>query len=274
MSHIKITRLVFGLFMGVTLMSATAKAETRSGYEAKQRGDGETLTAGQTLRQPAAEKKWQERLLSLPAFQNQSLAQTQAKDAVRASEPQKPLVEAFIRDIWSQTSGAPMPAGHTRTAPDKMTPAEPYSGVHLYIFISESIPRATLKNYARDAEGLGAVFVLRGVLGDDPSQFMPTQLWVHSFLCDSTGEGDGCGSTPVDLNPTLYTLFDVRVVPTIVYAPDTIPADVSLTSKREEMKFLSWEGDAALSYVRERFQKEMPLDDIWVHGPVKPKIHQ
>lgn len=106
MSHMSIAGLVLGAFMGVILTSIPSKAGTpRSGYATEQRGtDIEAHTAGQVLRQPSAEENWQKQLLSLPALQSQNLDHVSARNTIKAAQVQKPLVETFTRDIWSQLS--------------------------------------------------------------------------------------------------------------------------------------------------------------------------
>lgn len=260
MSYIKLAGLVIGTF-GLILANATLNAEaSRSGYEAEfGEKNIEAVTGGQTLRQPAAEEKWQKQLSSLPALQSQNLDQKKAERAIKAAESQKYLVETFSRNIWSQVSDTP---NQPIKLQQKAMPGEPYTGVHLFIFVSESVPRATLKNYLRDAEGLNAVFVLRGVLGDAPSEFMRTQQWSQSFLCSSGNERTDCSTSVVDINPNLYKLYNIRVVPTVVYTPTIINTESHLASDKESDITLMWEGDVALPYVLEIFQKERPFDTI------------
>lgn len=255
--------LIAGLIL-VTLSIVSEDVEAaRSVYEAKQHEKSIVpQVTGQLLRQPSAEEKWQELLLSLPALQDQNLDSEVARRSVLDAQGQVPLVEAYTRDIWSKVTGLQnLEVSGSASSPDTNTEEDLYSEAHLYIFVSESVPSGTIKNYLRDAEGLGAILVLRGVIGNDFSTFMPTSRWAQSLLCTSTSETD-CYTTPVDINPILYKLFNILDVPTVVYTPDIIKTISHATIDTKNAITLSWIGDVALRYILEKFLLERPFDPL------------
>ena len=262
MKYAGIARIA-GLIL-VTILSIVEDVEaTRSVYDATRY---EKIivpqVAGQLLRQPSAEEKWQELLLSLPALQDQNLDSEVARRSVLDAQGQVPLVEEYTRDIWSKvTRLRNLDACGSATSSDTNVKDGLYSETHLYIFVSESVPSATIKNYLRDMEGLGAVLVLRGVIGTDFSKFIPTSRWAQSLLCASTSDQD-CYTTSVEINPNLYKLFNIQDVPTVVYVPNIINTFSHTKIDSKDAITLSWIGDISLHYVLEQFLLERPFDPL------------
>lgn len=247
-----------GLILVMILSIVSNVKAARSAYEAhQQEKEIAPRTAGQLLRQPSAEEEWQKQLFSLPALQDQNLESEVAERSVLAAQGQLPLVEEYTRDIWSKVTRLQNFDAIGSTSFNINTEGNLYS--NLYIFISESVPPATIKNYLRDVEGLGAILVLRGIIGDDASKFLPTSRWVQSLLCTSANKGE-CYTTSVDINPQLYKLFDIQVVPTVVYVPDIIKNNLQTITSPDNLIVLSWIGDVALPYVVKKFLLERPFD--------------
>lgn len=97
MKYAGIARIA-GLIL-VTILSIVEDVEaTRSVYDATRY---EKIivpqVAGQLLRQPSAEEKWQELLLSLPALQDQNLDSEVARRSVLDAQGQVPLVEEYTQ---------------------------------------------------------------------------------------------------------------------------------------------------------------------------------
>lgn len=245
------------------LMAADADIGVqRSEYEIQAR------TAGQVLRQPEAEAKWQEQLFSLPAIQDQNMDSSTAADLVQAARAQAPLVDTYLLDIWHKFSGAQShPLENTPNCSlktDVNHRDDIYEDTHIFLFISETVPIPTIINYLKDLEGLNATIVLRGVIGENPAKFLPTQKWVQSFLCEDKNLSNktNCFSTKVDINPNLYRQFGINIVPTVVYIPDVIKINFCDTHEKDSAKILSWIGDVSLLYVLKQFQRERPFDSI------------
>lgn len=250
-----------GLILVMILSIVSNVEAARSAYEAhQQEKEIAPRTAGQLLRQPSAEEEWQKQLFSLPALQGQNLESEVAQRSVLAAQGQLPLVEEYSRNIWSKVTGL-QNFDVSESATSSTNEEDLYSENHLYIFVSESVPPATIKNYLRDVEGLGAILVLRGVIGDNPSKFMPTSRWVQSLLCTSANKAGGY-TTSVDINPQLYKLFDIQVVPTVVYVTDIIKNNLQAITSPDNVIVLSWIGDVALPYVVNKFLLERPFDPL------------
>ena len=141
MKYAGIARIA-GLIL-VTILSIVEDVEaTRSFYDATRY---EKIivpqVAGQLLRQPSAEEKWQELLLSLPALQDQNLDSEVARRSVLDAQGQVPLVEEYTRDIWSKvTRLRNLDACGSASSSDTNVEDGLYSK-HLYIFVSESFRR-------------------------------------------------------------------------------------------------------------------------------------
>jgi type-F conjugative transfer system pilin assembly protein TrbC len=145
-----------------------------------------------------------------------------------------------------------------------------YENTHLYIFISESVPNVTLQNYQKALEGIPAAFVLRGLIGDDPSKFQPTQAWVQNMLCGAPPyeAGSKCFLNPVEISPSLFRAFGIEQAPALVYVPN--PGEIASCgiSPMPEKDFFVWYGDLAPSYVLEEIQKLRP-DDLTLRSIVQ-----
>lgn len=81
----------------------------------------------------------------------------------------------------------------------------------LLVFISDAVPRASLRRLARQAAAVGAPLVLRGVVGDG---FVETA----AFMRDILGEEEPKARALID--PTLFARFEVRQAPAVILAPD------------------------------------------------------
>jgi type-F conjugative transfer system pilin assembly protein TrbC len=83
--------------------------------------------------------------------------------------------------------------------------------IEIIIFISESVPTITLKNYIKAADA-GTQFVLRGTVGKDPSKLMPTLKFIRDLLC----EDDNCTDANIIIDPALFREYAVTRAPTTV----------------------------------------------------------
>jgi hypothetical protein len=138
----------------------------------------------------------------------------------------------------------------------------------IYLFISESIPLETLRNYARDIAEIGdprIVMVLRGFVGG-MKHVLPTRRFVLDVLrkdlaCDPEIRSD-CDLYPVTLviDPPLFRRYEVGAVPALVYARDMPPSDPPTGQglPRDTGAKHLWRisGDAGLRYLLERIRDE------------------
>jgi hypothetical protein len=130
--------------------------------------------------------------------------------------------ERLRRDVFGQVLEAfPEASGSGASRSGGLPPTD-----RIYLFISESIPLETLRNYARDGADLGdprIVMVVRGFVGG-MKHVLPTRRFVLDVLrrdlaCESEVRSD-CELLPVRLviDPLLFRRYDVQEVPTVVYA--------------------------------------------------------
>lgn len=148
----------------------------------------------------------------------------------------------------------------------------------LYIFVSRSMPQAMLRAYAVDAFYLGATMVVKGVRkGDTIKEYLAEAI-------ENFNSMDGMLMAGLDINPNLFDMFNVNVVPAVVWSnivglddigagcqnqPDDAPIEkMSLTgpddtqilvdkpvcAKVPESAYYKITGALALPYVFERFQ--------------------
>lgn len=139
----------------------------------------------------------------------------------------------------------------------------------IYIFISSSVPRATLRNYVQAVSQLkdpNIRIVMRGFIGG-VKHIKPT----ISFLKDILLEDPGCNplkemcrtfGAQVMVDPILFARYDVRKVPAIVYSPSVSVLDDRMSEGLDSNITVSQHymlyGDVNLEYAVEQFLKETP----------------
>jgi len=111
-----------------------------------------------------------------------------------------------------------------RDTPRKETPDADVTKRHflaederIYVFISSSMPKETLKNYASSIDRLKdsrIIMVLRGCIGGC-RKLMPTAHFVQSIVAPSEKEQL---QVEVQIDPNLFRLHDIGVVPAVVFA--------------------------------------------------------
>jgi conjugal transfer pilus assembly protein TrbC len=87
----------------------------------------------------------------------------------------------------------------------------------IYVFISSSIPKKTLINYAASIDRLKdsrIIMVLRGCI-NGCSKLMPTAHFVKSIVAPSEKEQF---QVEVQIDPNLFHFYDVKLVPGIIFA--------------------------------------------------------
>ena len=143
-----------------------------------------------------------------------------------------------------------------------------YSGENLgsfnhYLFISSSVPEATLKNYNADVNKRfdDTLIVLKGVVGNNVSKMKPTMNFILNIACDKTmdelvAEEKQCNNVRrYDINPALFKMFDIQRVPALVYTPLSYSEIMAIQSSGERIKekdFVKIYGDMSLQYMRKQ----------------------
>ncbi|WP_060192409.1 TrbC family F-type conjugative pilus assembly protein [Burkholderia ubonensis] len=156
----------------------------------------------------------------------------------------------------------------------------------IYVFVSRSMPQSLLRAYAVDAFYMGAELVVKGVRkGDTLKEFLADAI-------ENFNSVDGMTMAGLNINPNLFDMFDVKVVPAVVWTnrvglddvgsgcqnvPDGTPLeqlnlegpnDTTLTvekptcAKLPETSYYKLSGALAMPYVLDRFQEAGLAKDV------------
>lgn len=135
----------------------------------------------------------------------------------------------------------------------------------IYIFISSSVPKETLRNYAGDLDSLGQPrmsIVMRGFVGG-MTKVRPTLKFLREVLFkDENCYSDKCEAyrAPVLIDPLLFRRYGIEAVPAIVYARGVKGVDSTVSEGvKEEVEtkehYILY-GDAALEGALEVLNNE------------------
>lgn len=155
--------------------------------------------------------------------------------------------------------------------------AHPNNMGQMYIFVSRSMPQSLLRAYAVDAFYLGASLVVKGIRkGDTLKEYLAEAMEAYNSV-------DGMTMAGMEINPNLFDMFDVRVVPAVVWTnrvglndvgsgcqnpegasaeklnltgPDDelIQVDKPVCAKLPESTYFKLTGALAMPYVLDRFE--------------------
>lgn len=270
-----------GIPLVAILLALTPQQVRGNGAETVVREPQKTIeerTAGVHVRQPDEERAWLDALPKAlePAPQAQKVVKEVAEKAVIEAKGQQGLVQTYRDNIWAKVKsefedkGLQYDEHYLARLVDENREDSLYEKTHLLVFISESVPNVTLQNYQKALAGVPAAFVLRGLIGDDPSKLQPTQDWVQRMICGATPHeaGSKCFLTPVDISPNLFRAFSIEQVPAVVYVPTPEQIASCGASPMADKDFLVWYGDLAPAYVLEQMQKLRP-DDVTLHSIIQ-----
>lgn len=215
--------------------------------------------AGQVVRQPEEESRWQEKLQKMNLAPEEK---NEARKAVDASREQSGRVKEYRENIWAKLKADTpdieryAPVGEEGSDVERKAPSDSYAGYNLFLFLSDSVPRHTRQNYLEALRDVPVVFVLRGLIGEDVV-FQPTQDWIAEFLCTD----DVCKLGPVDINPNLYRIFQIREVPALVYIADDSALETCAGEPLPDDSYMVFYGDAPPSVVFKKMLQEKPSDN-------------
>ena len=137
----------------------------------------------------------------------------------------------------------------------------------IYVFLSSSVPKETLRRYTSAAGALGdrnVRFVMRGFIGG-ATYIKPTLRFVEDLLledpaCDPFKSECRTYDTAVIIDPRLFEHYRISRVPAFVYATVGGPTDPEksegLESNITTCAFHTVYGDVNFEYVLEAFEKE------------------
>ena len=151
-------------------------------------------------------------------------------------------------------------AGHTRHGTAILKEDE-----RIYIFVSSSVPKDTLRNYARDIDRLGQPrmsIVMRGFVSG-MTKVRPTLEFLRRVLFkDENCDSDKCEAyhAPVLIDPLLFRRYGIEAVPAIVYAKGVRIMDSTVSEGlgegAETGDYYILYGDAALEGALELINSE------------------
>lgn len=208
MKHVQ--RSIIGLFVLSTLAGAgsaqeAAPAQSVQGVE-RLKGIMEGLRRGDTSKLPAKDK----------ALVDSAATSASAAAAFKPATPSS--LNSIIADTARMQSlsreayvSALPPRDQAWGAKVLLGDKTEVGSGQLYYFVSRSMPLGMLKAYALDALYTGGTLVFKGVRkGDTLKEYF--EEVVSEF---NSSEGQPLAS--VEMNPNLYDMFDIKVVPTIVW---------------------------------------------------------
>lgn len=246
------------------LLAAVFSAEPNAAQPAREAKKIERDVAGQQMRQPEKEAEWMEKLEGVEsALSVPGAAKSAAKMAVDGAKAQASRVKQYTEDVWRklkselEAKGVDVDGEYLEKLAEQNREADFYERTHLYLMVSESVPRVTLRNYLAALQDVPVAFILRGIIGDDPATFKPTQDWAQELLCAAE---NFCSLGPVDINPNLFRAFAIREVPALVYVPDPSVLASCGSGPLDENQFYTWYGDLPADYILERFLELRPDD--------------
>ena len=206
-------------------------------------------------------------------------AQTAAFAKVQSDDWQQLAKQAYVAALPLQDQAL----GRSILLGDGTVPG---SKGQLYIFVSRSMPMSLLRAYALEALYTGAALVVRGIR---PGQSVND--YVQEAVSDFNS-ADGQVLAGLEINPDLFDMFDVKMVPAVVWSgragledvgsgctdvpegtplekitlmgPDDQPItmDRPTCAKLPDSSFFKITGALALPYVFDRFQEAGAPKDV------------
>ena len=165
--------------------------------------------------------------------------QTQAKKSVdKFYQKMLPYVEQWKKRIYyDEKTGKMIIKGDVdvKTPPDiKVGVGENkflFASDRIYIFVSSSVPKETLIQYAKSIDELGlnnrAVMIIRGCI-EGCKYIRPTLKWISSILHEN---GKNKNGIPVQfwIDPLMFRMYKINKVPCVAFTEDVKLAVIGLS---------------------------------------------
>lgn len=133
----------------------------------------------------------------------------------------------------------------------------------LIIFVSSSMPMTALEKLGRQAKKVGAVLVIRGLVGElDKNGWNETMEFMRPVA--KTG-------VSIQIHPELFKQYNVKVVPTFLLATNGVVQGCN--DDMCDANAIRAEGDASLGYVLEYWYKKYDADQK-ISGLIASKINK
>jgi type-F conjugative transfer system pilin assembly protein TrbC len=141
------------------------------------------------------------------------------------------------------------------------------SDERVYLFVSSSVPLETLRNYAADMDKLGdpnISMVMRGFV-NGMKYMKPTLDFLTKVILEDPGcdvKESKCAAHDINfmIDPLLFRMYEIEVVPAIVYARNVSVADTAMSEGAEGNAkvgdYYVLYGDVSLEYALELFHSE------------------
>ncbi len=162
-------------------------------------------------------------------------------------------LKAYYKDMGPRTGKKTLGKKRERLSPNE----------RIYLFISSSVPEATLRTYIEQIAGLSdpnIEVVMRGFIGG--MKYMgPTLNFIGKLLEKDPSCGLSCGlyGADMEVDPLLFRRYGILQVPAVVYVPDIEvlgPGSEGLGRNARVGGSYAFYGDAALSYSLKRINEE------------------
>lgn len=187
----------------------------------------------------------------------------QAKLKAERDRLQKDVFAPVMQEYYPEEAAKQLEPG------GKLTAAE-----RIYVFISSSIPEATLRTYLAQADKVrepNMIFVLRGLVGG-AKQVGPTVAFIGNVLkkdeqCDLKIAQRDTYLANVQVDPLLFARYQITQVPALVYSRDVSVAEgfgksEGLSSEVPVGQSWQVDGDAALDRLLEVVNREAKSSSV------------
>jgi type-F conjugative transfer system pilin assembly protein TrbC len=136
-------------------------------------------------------------------------------------------------------------------------------GSYLYIFISSSMPKNTIRAYAQDVALLkeqNIIIVLRGMIGQ-PAKLKETAKYIQNIIKKDPECERKCklSKARFSIDPKLFEKYNITDVPVFVYdwkVKTMEPGVGRETGNKTGSEYLKLKGDVSLEYALEIFRRE------------------
>jgi len=213
--------------------------------------------------------------ISLPELHNPEAekAAAHAANSFHSSECQKRIqaeTERLKADQFAKVLQDYQQSGKNMTKAKGGLPVDE----RIYIFISSSMPAATLRNYVAALDKINdpnISMVLRGFI-NGMKLFKPTLDFVRSMTakdasCDLSKEKCNAYNAAINIDPMLFSKYQITFVPAITYVQGVNMLDATMSEGKTDNLTGSQEsytvyGDVSLEYALEQIRKETKAEGV------------